>query len=72
MATFRKLNSGSWQARVLKDGKQTSIGSFRTKKVAQIKANEVEERLYHGYTLTDRGLLFKEVVNEWLYGATNK
>lgn len=67
MATFRKLNSGRWQARVSKDGKEFSIGTFRTKKEAQIEANRYEERIYYGQTLSDRDMLFEEVSKEWLY-----
>lgn len=67
MATFRKLNSGRWQARVSKDGKEFSIGTFRTKKEAQIEANKYEERIYYGQSLNDRDMLFEEVSNEWLH-----
>ncbi|MCY9511355.1 site-specific integrase [Paenibacillus larvae] len=67
MATFRKLKSGRWQARVSKDGKEFSIGTFRTKKEAEIEAGKVEERIYYGQTLNDRNMMFDEVANEWLY-----
>jgi integrase len=67
MATFRKLKSGRWQARVSKDGKEFSIGTFRSKKEAQIEANSVEERIFYGHTISDKDILFEEVVNEWLY-----
>jgi len=66
MATFRQLNSGRWQARVSHDGKEFSIGTFRTKKEAQIEANKYEERIYYGQTLNDRNMLFEDVSNEWL------
>lgn len=66
MATYRKLPSGRWQARVSRDGKEGSIGTFRTKKEAEIAANKVEERIYYGQTLNDRNMLFKDVANEWL------
>ena len=66
MATFRKLPSGKWQARVSKDGKEFSIGTFRTKKEAEIEAGKVEERIYYGQSLNDRNMLFEEVVEEWL------
>lgn len=66
MATFRKLPSGKWQARVSKDGKEFSIGTFRTKKEAEIEAGKVEERIYYGQALNDRNILFSEVVEEWL------
>lgn len=66
MATFRKLQSGKWQARVSKDGKEFSIGTFRTKKEAEIEASKVEERIYYGQTLNDRNMLFEEVALEWL------
>lgn len=67
MATFRKLKSGNWQARVSKDGKEFSIGTFRTKKEAEIEAAKVEERIYYGQTLNDRNMSFGEVANEWLF-----
>ncbi|SDZ59729.1 Site-specific recombinase XerD [Evansella caseinilytica] len=66
MANIRKLASGKWQARVHKDGKLVSIGTFRTSKEAKIEAAKVEERIYYGQTLNDRNMLFKEVVNDWL------
>ncbi|MDS0320890.1 site-specific integrase [Mycobacterium tuberculosis] len=67
MATYRKLPSGRWQARVSRDGKEESIGTFRTKKEAEIEANKVEERIYYGQTLNDRNKLFEDVANEWLH-----
>lgn len=67
MATFRKLKSGKWQARVSKDGQEFSIGTFRSKKEAEIEAGKVEERIYYGQALNDRNMLFEEVANEWLY-----
>ncbi|HJF30673.1 MAG TPA: site-specific integrase [Sporosarcina psychrophila] len=66
MATFRKLKSGRWQARVSKEGEEFSIGTFRTKKEAEIEAGKVEERIYYGQTLNDRNMLFEEVADEWL------
>lgn len=65
MATFRKLPSGKWQARVSKEGEEFSVGTFRTKKEAEIEASKVEERIYYGQTLNDRQMLFEEVVDEW-------
>ena len=67
IATFRKLKSGKWQARVSKEGKEFSIGTFRTKKEAEIEAGKVEERIYYGQTLNDRNMLFDEIANEWLH-----
>ncbi|OZU88678.1 recombinase XerC [Virgibacillus indicus] len=67
MATFRKLKSGKWQARVSDDKKEFSIGTFRSKKEAEIEAGKIEERIYHGQTLNDRKMLFSEVANEWLF-----
>jgi integrase len=66
MATFRKLKSGNWQARVSKDGEEFSIGTFRTKKEAEIEAGKVEERIYYGQTLNDRNMLFEEVAKQWI------
>ncbi|MFT4399411.1 hypothetical protein ACMX2I_04935 [Bacillus sp. SW14] len=66
MANFRKLASGKWQARVPKDGKLVSLGTFRTKKEAEIEAAKVEERKYYGQTINDRNMLFDEAVKNWL------
>ncbi|MCR8978656.1 tyrosine-type recombinase/integrase [Brevibacillus laterosporus] len=66
MANFRKLASGKWQARVHKDGKLVSLGTFRTKKEAEIEAAKVEERKYYGQTINDRNMLFDEAVKDWL------
>ncbi|WP_338449317.1 site-specific integrase [Niallia oryzisoli] len=66
MATFRKLPSGKWQARVSKEGKEFSIGTFRTKKEAEIEAAKVEERIYYGQALNDRHMLFDQVTKDWL------
>lgn len=66
MATFRKLPSGKWQAHISKDGKEKSIGTFRTKKEAEIEAAKDEERIYYGQTLNDRNMLFDEVTKDWL------
>lgn len=66
MATFRKLPSGKWQARVSQNGKEFSIGTFRTKKEAEIEAAKVEERIYYGQSLNNRHMLFEEVIDEWL------
>lgn len=67
MATYRKLPSGRWQARVSRDGKESSIGTFRTKKEAEIAANKIEERIYYGQTLNDRNMMFEDIANEWLH-----
>jgi len=67
MATFRKLKSGKWQARVSRESQEFSIGTFRTKKEAEIEAGKVEERIYYGQALNDRNMLFSEVTNEWLH-----
>lgn len=66
MANFRKLASGKWQARIHKDGKLVSLGTFRTKKEAEIEAAKVEERKYYGQTINDRNMLFDEAVKDWL------
>jgi integrase len=63
---IRKLPSGKWQARVSKEGKEFSIGTYRTKKEAEIEAAKVEERIYYGQTLNDRNMLFEDVVKDWL------
>ncbi|WLR41329.1 site-specific integrase [Bacillus carboniphilus] len=67
LATFRKSKSGKWQARVSKEGREFSIGTFRTKKEAEIESSKVEERIYYGQTLNDRNMLFEDVANEWLF-----
>ncbi|WYQ41282.1 site-specific integrase [Bacillus sp. FSL W7-1321] len=66
MGTFRQLKSGKWQARVYIEGQYESIGTFRTKKEAEIEAGKVEERLYFGQTLNDRQILFREIATEWI------
>lgn len=55
-----------------KDGKEFSIGTFRTNKEAQIEAAKVEERIYYGQTLNDRNMLFEKVAKEWLYDFKKK
>lgn len=65
MATYRKLPSGKWQARVSRDGEEFSVGTYRTKKEAEIEAAKVEERIYYGQTLNDRNMLFGEVVDQY-------
>lgn len=65
MASFREMPSGRWQARVYRNGKHESIGTFRTKKEAEIKAGEVERQIYYNETLTDRRMLFQEVIDSW-------
>lgn len=72
MATFRKLPSGKWQARVSRDGNEFSIGTYRTKKEAEIEAAKVEERIYYGQTLNDRNMMFEEVVDSWLAHKKNE
>lgn len=65
MATFRQLPSGRWQARVYRNGRYESIGTFESKKEAELNANEAEKRIYYGRNLTDRDLLFGDVIDEW-------
>lgn len=65
MATFRQLKSGKWQARVFKNGKHESVGTFNTKKEAEIKAGEAEKHIYYNETLTDRNILFQDVIDDW-------
>lgn len=65
MATIRQLESGKWQVRVFKDGKQVSIGVFDTHKEAEIKGNEADNKLYYGEVLVDRHMTFSALVNEW-------
>ncbi|WP_411342610.1 tyrosine-type recombinase/integrase [Paenibacillus sp. WLX1005] len=72
MATFRKLPSGKWQARVSRDGKEQSIGTFRSKKEAEIEAHRVEERIYYGHILNQRHLLFEEIVDSWFRHKENE
>lgn len=66
MASFRKLESGRWQARVYKDGEYVPLGTFRTKKEAEIEAARAEEKIYYGHTLNDRNKNFKDLALEWL------
>lgn len=72
MATFRKLPSGKWQARVSRDGHEHSIGTFRSKKEAEIEAHRVEERIYYGHILNQRHLLFQEVATVWFRHKQNE
>lgn len=65
MANFRKLKSGRWQARVPIDGVMTSIGTFKTKKEAQLKAAEIENKVYYNRTIIDRNMKFQEVIDSW-------
>src|SRR5690625_2367354 len=65
MATFRQLQSGRWQARVFKDGSYKSIGTFPTKKEAEIAAAEAEKRKFYGQTIVDRELIFGDVIEDW-------
>lgn len=65
MATFRQLKSGRWQARVYVDSKYKSIGTFPTKKEAEIKAAEIERKLFYGETFVDRNMVFQEVIDKW-------
>ncbi|WP_404454004.1 site-specific integrase [Virgibacillus necropolis] len=65
MATFRKLKSGKWQSRVYIDGERKSIGAFNTKKEAEIRANEVENKVYYNKTIVDRKIPFKTVIDDW-------
>lgn len=65
MATFRELPGGRWQARVYRNGKYESIGTFRTKKEAEVKAGEVERQIYYNETITDRNMIFQEVIDKW-------
>jgi len=65
MATFRKLPSGRWQARVMIDGVYKPVGMFATKKEAEIYAAEIERKLYYNEVLPDREMLFQEVLDDW-------
>lgn len=71
MATFREMPGGRWQARVYRNGKHESIGTFSTKKEAEIKAGIVEKQLYYNETLTDRRMLFSEVIDNWFSHKTD-
>jgi Phage integrase, N-terminal SAM-like domain len=53
-------------ARISKDGKERSMGTFRTKKEAEIEAAKVEERIYYGQTLNDRNMLLEDAVKDWI------
>lgn len=65
MASFREMPGGRWQARVYRNGKYESIGTFKTKKEAEIKAGEIERQIYYNETITDRQILFQEVIDDW-------
>lgn len=65
MATFRQFPSGMWQARVYRNGNYESIGVFHTKKEAEVRAGEVEKQIYYNETVTDRNILFQDVIEDW-------
>lgn len=65
MATFRRFGGGRWQARVFIDGRYRSIGTFETKKEAEIRAAEIERKLFYNQTITDRDMLFQELIDDW-------
>lgn len=65
MATFRKTKTGKWQARVTIDGVQKGIGTFKTKKEAQLKAAEYENKSYYNRVITDRNMKFQKVIDSW-------
>lgn len=65
MATFRQLKSGNWQARVYKNGKYVPLGTFPTKKEAEIAAAEAERQIYYNRPIVDRNMLFQEVIDDW-------
>lgn len=66
MATYRKLPSGKWQARVFVNGKYKSIGTFDTKKEAEIKGNEADKNIYYGETIADREMTFSNLIEMWM------
>ena len=72
MASVRKLPSGKYQARVTVDGKPKSIGTFKTKKEAQLAASKADERIINHQTLDDRQITFDEVAHKWLYEYKKK
>ncbi|MGZ4960836.1 MAG: phage integrase [Methylomonas sp.] len=53
MATFRKLPSGSWQARVRRKGESLLTNTFKTKALAEQWARSVETQIDRG-TYVDR------------------
>ena len=65
MASYREMPGGRWQARVYRNGRYESIGTFKTKKEAEIKAGEVERQIYYNETLTDRRMVFQVVIDDW-------
>lgn len=65
MATYRKLPSGRWQAKVKKDGKYVPVGMFITKKEAELYATEIERKLYYNEIIPDRKMKFQEVIDDW-------
>lgn len=70
MATFRKLPSGKWQARVKIDGKYVPVGMFLTKKEAEIYAGKIESKVYYGEIITDKNMKFQEVIDDWFRQKT--
>ncbi|WP_076759585.1 tyrosine-type recombinase/integrase [Edaphobacillus lindanitolerans] len=66
MASLRKTSAGRWNARVWNGNRYVNVGTYSTKKEAQIEAAKIEERLVHGQTLSDKKILFETVGDEWL------
>jgi len=72
MASVRKLPSGKYQARVTVDGKPKSLGTFKTKKEAQMAASKADERILNNQALGDRHITFDEVAHKWLHDYKKK
>lgn len=47
------------------------LGTFKTKKEVEIASAKAEEKKYYSQTLTDRNMLFSDVVQEWLKHKKN-
>lgn len=76
MASFRKRGT-TWQYRVkytdpiTKEQKEISKSGFKTKKEAQIAANETEKKVYSGVELDNTSVALKDYLHDWLIEYKN-
>jgi len=65
LPSLRQLPSGKWQARVYRNGKYESVGSYTTQKEAEIKGGRAEQRIYYKQTLNHRTIRMQDVIDDW-------
>ncbi len=66
MATYRKLKSGRWQARITHAGRQKSVGSYATKGEAKRAAIEAEAKVHGGAYLAPAKVTLERFIEQWL------